>query len=109
MPRNLIDSGNADFILRTRDMPEVLIRYATHPYTTGGASGADSILRRERQSLHEVLAILRARTRHDFSGYKKPTLIRRVQRRMGLSQLTKIRRLHANAAAESIGNLGAGG
>ena len=30
---------------------------------------------------HEVLAILRTRTRQDFSGYKKRTLLRRFQRR----------------------------
>src|SRR5262249_25319704 len=36
------------------------------------------------------LAILRTRTRHDFSGYKTPTVTRRIHRRMGLNRITRI-------------------
>jgi len=89
MPRSLIESGMADFILRPQDMPEVLLRYAGHPYTSGRRN-AESVLRREGQQFNEVLAILRARTRQDFSGYKKATVLRRIQRRMGLTQVTKV-------------------
>ena len=32
--------------------------------------------------------MLRTRARHDFSGYRMPTVIRRVQRRMGLNQVS---------------------
>jgi len=38
----------------------------------------------------QILAILRTRTRQDFSGYKKPTLLRRIQRRMGLARVTDV-------------------
>ena len=34
--------------------------------------------------------VLRARTGHDFSLYKKSTLYRRIERRMGLHQLAHI-------------------
>jgi len=88
MPRHLIDQGYADFVLRPADMPDVLLRYAEHPYVRKGRRDADEELRHNALHLREILAILRTRTRHDFSGYKKPTLLRRVQRRMGLSQLT---------------------
>ncbi|HTW95043.1 MAG TPA: chemotaxis protein CheB, partial [Tepidisphaeraceae bacterium] len=37
MPRHLIDLGMADFVLRPQDIPELLIRYATHPYTQGAS------------------------------------------------------------------------
>ncbi|WP_439627728.1 CheR family methyltransferase [Gemmata sp.] len=37
--------------------------------------------------MREVLAVLRTRGRLDFSGYKKPTVLRRVQRRMGLARV----------------------
>jgi two-component system CheB/CheR fusion protein len=89
MPRSLIESGVADFVLRPQDMPDVLLRYAGHPYASG-RRGAEAVLRREGQQFNEVLTILRARTRHDFSGYKKPTVLRRIQRRMGLNQVTKL-------------------
>jgi two-component system CheB/CheR fusion protein len=89
MPRNLIDARMADFVLRPEDIPDVLIRYVTHPYVKDSSS-ADQAVERERQALNEVLAILRTRTRHDFNGYKKATLVRRIQRRMGLTQTTKM-------------------
>src|SRR5262249_25509569 len=50
MPRSLIDHGQSDFILRPAEMPEVLVKYATHPYVAGTRS-ADIVLRREKQSL----------------------------------------------------------
>jgi two-component system CheB/CheR fusion protein len=88
MPRNLINSGMADFILRPQDIPEVLIRYATHPYAKG--TRASTLAQRERQSISDILTIMRARTNQDFGAYKKPTLVRRIQRRMGLNQITKM-------------------
>jgi PAS domain S-box-containing protein len=91
MPQHLIDSGYADYVLRPADIPEVLLAYAGHPYARGGREAdAEVILERERQHLREILAVLRTRSRKDFSGYKKPTLLRRVQRRMGLARTTSM-------------------
>ena len=90
MPRHLIDAGWADYILRTQDMPEVLQSYANHPYARDGRNGATRLLSREQQHFREILALLRTRTRQDFSGYKKPTLLRRVQRRMGLNRIVDV-------------------
>jgi two-component system CheB/CheR fusion protein len=89
MPRSLIDAGWADFVLRPREMPEVLSGYANHAYAKGGKPG-ESLARRDQKHIADILAILRTRTRHDFAGYRKPTLVRRVQRRMGLNQLTQL-------------------
>lgn len=104
MPRNLIDTGLADFVLRPHEIPEVLLRYKDHPYVSG-EQDATRVFEPESQSFHELLAVLRIRTRHDFSGYKKSTLLRRVQRRMGLTQLTRladyVRVLRQNAAEVS--------
>lgn len=89
MPRSLIDSGLADFVLRPDQMPEVLLKYARHPYAIG-ADAADPALAQDRQAFAEILSIIRARTQQDFSGYKRPTVLRRIQRRMGLSQVTRL-------------------
>jgi PAS domain S-box-containing protein len=102
MPRHLIDQGNADYILRPRDMPAALMRFAGHPYARSGGEAATA-MQREQQDFADVLAILRTRTRQDFSGYKRPTLFRRVQRRMGLNQITRLGeyvRLMRNSASE---------
>jgi len=89
MPRHLIDAGYADYILRPQDMPGVMLAYAGHPYARG-ARERDVLAKREQQSMREILAILRSRTRQDFGGYKKPTVFRRVQRRMGLNRITNL-------------------
>ena len=90
MPRHLIDQGYADFILPPRDIPEVLLQYAVHPYARDDGRDATEQARRSENHLREVLAVLRTRTRTDFGGYKKPTLLRRVQRRMGLARVAEI-------------------
>ncbi|VTT99032.1 mcp methyltransferase with pas pac sensor : Methylase of chemotaxis methyl-accepting protein OS=Rhizobium leguminosarum bv. trifolii WSM2012 GN=Rleg10DRAFT_2965 PE=4 SV=1: CheB_methylest: CheR_N: CheR: PAS_10 [Gemmataceae bacterium] len=81
MPRSLIDAHLPDYILRPSEVPEALVRYAAQPYAAAGGPAP-----RDETALSDVLAVLRARTRHDFSGYRKPTVLRRVRRRMGLGQ-----------------------
>jgi two-component system CheB/CheR fusion protein len=39
MPRHLMDSGNADLVLRPREMAPVLLGYVTHPYVKGEGLG----------------------------------------------------------------------
>ena len=93
MPRSLIDSGYADQVLAPADMAEALIGYIRHPYLSSplAAYGSiDTVLQRERPSFNEILAILRTRTGRDFRGYRRPTLLRRMQRRMGLAQVTHL-------------------
>jgi two-component system CheB/CheR fusion protein len=87
MPRHLIEAGYADFVLRPREMPDALIGYAQHPYAATDGDSAKHAPQRERQSLSEILAILRTRTHQDFSGYRKPTIWRRIERRMGLNRI----------------------
>jgi two-component system CheB/CheR fusion protein len=97
MPRSLVHAGYADQVLQVHDIPDVLVRYARHPYLDPafrGRAQAETVLRTEKEHLTQVFAILRTRTGHSFTGYKKPTVMRRIQRRMGLLGLTE---LHAYA------------
>ena len=87
MPRSLIEANLADYVLKPAEMPEVLARYANHSYVAGAPFAP---AKSDEQALGEILAVLRTRSRHDFSGYRKPTLIRRVRRRMGLNQIENI-------------------
>jgi len=88
MPQSLIYAGYADQVLRVEEMPSVLLRYVQHPYLqldpVGRARAAEE-LEQHRQQLHDIIATVRARTKHDFSPYRHPTLLRRIQRRMGLA------------------------
>jgi two-component system CheB/CheR fusion protein len=89
MPRHLIESGNADFILRPNEMPPVLLGYVSHPYVSGDGTTAPAEL--EMRHVTEVVNVLRARTRRDFTGYKKGTVTRRIQRRMSLNQIKALK------------------
>ncbi|HEV7135141.1 MAG TPA: chemotaxis protein CheB [Steroidobacteraceae bacterium] len=93
MPQSLIHAGYADQVLKVEDVPAVLLRYTRHPGLelppAGGARAAQE-LERHRQQLNEVIAIVRARTGHDFGAYKPPTVLRRIQRRMGLAGIRRL-------------------
>ena len=84
MPRSAIAADVADNVTSPENMPEILLRYARHGYMAdpdglaAEASGAQPVL-------DPVLALLRARSGHDFRNYKRGTLERRIHRRMGLA------------------------
>ena len=84
MPQSAIETGLVDLILSIEKMPEVLLAYSRHPYIRGG-----SVEDRE-QELQQVLAIIHTRSNNDFGCYKKNTLLRRTERRMGLAQIQSI-------------------
>ncbi len=45
---------------------------------------------KDQSALEKVLILLRAKTGHDFSLYKKNTVYRRIERRMGIHQINRI-------------------
>ena len=92
MPRNAISSGAIDFVMTSNAMPEKIVgiwRNAngiTLPLLEDKPSPEDIVARAE-ESLRDVLAIVRARTGHDFTQYKRATLMRRIERRLQVNQL----------------------
>jgi two-component system CheB/CheR fusion protein len=88
MPRSAIDAGLADIVASVEELPGKLITYLRR---------APLILRtgvpledKSQSSLEKAVILLRARTGHDFSLYKRNTLYRRIERRMGIHQLGKM-------------------
>lgn len=88
MPRSAVDAGVADVVDVVEALPEKVINYFRHtPETTNSRP----ILGDSDQSgLEKISILLRAKTGHDFSLYKKSTLYRRIERRMALHQIGKI-------------------
>jgi two-component system, chemotaxis family, CheB/CheR fusion protein len=82
MPQNAIDTGLVDFVLAPQKMPEELIRYFRHP---GRIEIQEKAEDRPPKVLQRILTFLASRTNHDFSLYKKSTLIRRIERRMSIT------------------------
>jgi len=86
MPRSAIITGLADYVVPVEKMPEQLLAYVRqyYPKKPGkilylGDTGLTAI--------QKILATLRTRTGHDFSHYKKTTILRRIERRMSIHQI----------------------
>jgi len=88
MPRSAIDAGLADIVAPTEELPGRIAAYLerVHHQLVPAADLESSL----RGSLEKILILMRARTGHDFSYYKKNTLNRRIERRMGIHQIDKI-------------------
>jgi two-component system CheB/CheR fusion protein len=85
MPNSVIATGLVDRVLSPDKMPKVLLTYVQNTaHKTAPVAAAPAAAANE---LSAVLAVVRARTKYDFRGYKKGTLQRRIERRMGLQQI----------------------
>ena len=89
MPRSAIDAGLADFVAPAHDLPGKIIEYLGRPLISSKPEATEDP--KLRSALEKVLILLRSRTGHDFSAYKNNTLYRRIERRMGIHQLPKIK------------------
>lgn len=102
MPRSAIQAGVADVVDVVEALPEKVIKYFRH---TPVSAGIRPILGNSDESgLEKISILLRAKTGHDFSLYKKSTLYRRIERRMGLHQIGKIA-LYVRYLQENPGEL----
>ena len=85
MPDSAIATGFVDFAIPAEEMGAKLAEFAAP------AGRSRRWRRRRREALgrprQEICAILRNQIGHDFSGYKTKTFLRRVQRRMQVTQL----------------------
>ncbi|HXJ83012.1 MAG TPA: chemotaxis protein CheB, partial [Candidatus Methylomirabilis sp.] len=88
MPRSAIANDAVDHVLAVEKMPEMLLKYAQHPYVA--ADRVPPSAETTADDLTRILALVRARLRFDFTGYKKGTLLRRVRRRMGLRHVERM-------------------
>ena len=99
MPRSAIAAGIANHVLPVEQMPACIAGYVRHPYVEGPAEPETDA--KGRKTLQSLFAIIQARHGYDFSGYKRGTMLRRIQRRMGLAGIVNdadyIAALNANA------------
>ncbi|MFO1424205.1 MAG: chemotaxis protein CheB [Candidatus Competibacteraceae bacterium] len=89
MPRAAISTGLADFILTPDDMSSKLLSFIRHPYAA--KIDRPEALLSDEDGLTRIFALLRERTRVDFTFYKPTTVIRRIERRMTVNQIHDLR------------------
>ncbi|MDQ3813924.1 MAG: PAS domain S-box protein, partial [Armatimonadota bacterium] len=105
MPRSAIETGIVDFVLPVAEMPQRIIHYFTSgtrvvlpqmPETDGDEAQREAEAPHQpsddlgEQSLQAVLKFVREQTGHDFSQYKRATLLRRIARRLQLHGLENL-------------------
>ena len=88
MPRSAIAAGLADIVGPAEELPDKILDYLRHVPSL--AAPTPSLVEKELSALEKVAFLLRSRTGHDFSLYKKNTLYRRIERRMGIHQMKRI-------------------
>ena len=89
MPRSAIATGLVDYQLPAAEMAKQLMAYAAHAYGRG-TQVAHIASPKAESALKKIFVLLRAQTRHDFSGYKPSTIHRRIERRMAVQQISAI-------------------
>jgi two-component system CheB/CheR fusion protein len=98
MPRSAIGTGDVDLILPVDQIIGAILAIAQNaaaiqlptpsdPEPTEELTGGTSLPVSDARAIDEVLETLRARTRHDFSNYKRGTVMRRIERRMQVNAM----------------------
>jgi two-component system CheB/CheR fusion protein len=85
MPRSAIDTGMVDFILPVEKMGAQLTQYVRHPYIERPKPPETE--ERAESLLQKIFLLIRNRTGHDFSHYKRNTIHRRIARRLAVHQI----------------------
>ncbi len=87
MPRSAIATGIADFILPVREIAARLVELVRTKQSMAVAEAAHF----DEDLVRAVLAHLRVRTGHDFSKYKRSTVLRRIARRMQVARTDELK------------------
>jgi two-component system CheB/CheR fusion protein len=89
VPRSAIADGQVDYVLSPREIARQLVRLNHHPYTREGGAVLEAP-DEAKDSIAEIIALLRSRTAVDFTHYKQTTIQRRIERRMALRGLEDV-------------------
>jgi len=92
MPRNAIATGCIDYIMRPQAIAKKLIELSKHlPLKEVKIIGIEELLRNVKGDLTRIFFLLKYYTGVDFTHYKKTTIERRINRRMGMAKVTTLK------------------
>jgi two-component system CheB/CheR fusion protein len=87
MPRNAINSGLVDIVAPPEKLPAELIHFLKHiPVVKSNLN----IEVKDKSAFEKIIILLRTHTGNDFSLYKRNTVYRRIERRMGVHKIDEI-------------------
>lgn len=85
MPRSAAAAGVVDFVLSPQEIAHEIAVIATHSYMVSSAPAEASAPVEDGPILEKILSFLQTRTGVAFVDYKKPTIFRRLKRRMAMT------------------------
>jgi len=88
MPRSAIATGLVDFVLPPEEMPNQLLSYLEHPFASKDEISGKLLT--DDDGLTRIFALLREYNKIDFTYYKPSTIVRRIERRMAVSQIHEL-------------------
>ena len=87
MPRNAIDSVLADIVAPAEDLPSKLVSFLKYHPLVQSKPEVDI---KDISAIEKIIHLLHSYTGNDLSFYKKSTIYRRIERRMGVHKIDKI-------------------
>jgi two-component system CheB/CheR fusion protein len=82
MPRSAIDTGQVDVVLPAAELAVELARLLLAASTIVLPAEGEELAEPEAAALGKILGHVRTKTGQDFTGYKRATVLRRLERRM---------------------------
>ena len=104
MPKSAISTGLVDYILTPEEMPAQLVSYLEYGKKIPG--GTFNISDAQEKALQKIFYLLRNKTGHDFSSYKRNSILRRIERRMNVHQIDSFGK-YVRFLQENIQEIGA--
>ena len=90
MPRNAIATDLVDMILPVSEIPQHIVAYRDRVGSIFIPEEPADRPEEQQTALRDIFTQLRVRTGHDFSNYKRPTMLRRIERRISVKNLPDI-------------------
>ena len=87
MPRHSLATGLVDYVLPVAEIPAQIIAYREQLKRIRIPEPPQDTAKEELDALRDIFTQLRVRTGHDFSNYKRATVMRRIARRIGVHEL----------------------
>ena len=86
MPKSVIQTGLADFILSPEEVADEILNFSRTPLLLrtqrNGIFGDEDAVFSEEETLSHIYTILKNASGIDFTYYKRSTILRRIERRM---------------------------
>ena len=84
MPRSALNTGLVDYTLPVEQLPTELIHFICRPMINGSS---ENRLEDDELTVNRILHQIHSVTKLDFHHYKRPTLVRRIARRISVNKL----------------------